>query len=1476
MTELDLLRARLTTLRGEVRDAEALASRTRWSLAQGDAALVEALRAGDADAIERAEGERATAEHEHLEAAGRFSGLNDRLLAGIAGFVDALHDQPDHVGEAVLALVDRSFPIALFPVRLETRFAGPPTAPVLKVRIYPDDLHVDDHEPDLSQEEVVQGEAYWRAVRDGASEVDSWAVLAGRLGPHRALWVRERLEPTDDAAPPTFPDVAFRAPGTSRPAVARALPDLFLVRVRANGTTTITSGRPIADTLQVGIDLSGTPSAPPAAETADLDDDVVVLGEDARWLSDFTAAVEAGMAVEVPLPANTELVDEVAVAGVCISLTPDEGSAIVDDLVSRHRVTHGAGFISPGTPTNNLADTTSGWLSRPDPARLDPADRSPVGDASDAAVLAGALGLATARFAGLVGAADANGSEVEIMARALFEATWGPYLRTQAQPGFPLRLLPEAYAHVTRWVKSGGPLPALRLGRQPYGILPIQPRQTWAPAGDDTFTTWLAGYLPRIRSLWLAGRVDVPSGLAAYAHEPVSSRFRVRTTNASSTRPWATELGLIDGTEGGIQDRRLVAELALGTVLPSVVSQIFVRGAADLWMPLSNDEDLSFPVSAPNPKEATSVLGLLLRNAALQVTTNLADELSSPLVDPEVKGYAATPAPTFSLTGLSGLAVSATSEIAIGAVPALQEKLALHTTDEHGTETTVADRIQELIADFDPITDAGHYRHAEASGAFRGALEDLVAIPTDRRARLAGEVLDAASHRYDAWVTSLATRRLGQLREANPTGLQLGAWGVVQGIRRRTLPSVDRDDLPESTTRDEANRGFVVAPSPQHADVAGVLRAAWIAHGGPSGEPDGPFAVDLRSQRVRQALALADGMRNGQQLGALLGYQLERALHDASGNGTEVDWAVFELRRSYPLAVSSAENANLPSERLVVDGWRVVQDALSDLGAVLDAVVDQVPPGLDPDRCRLAVSDAVTGLIGSLDGLTDLGLAEAMYQLAGSNFARASAVTDMLGRAAMPPDSFDVATTPRGGQGIDQRLVVVFAGADRPAGYSATTPRADLAPEADAFVARRLGELAGISVRLLGEDGTEIGSCALADLGLSALDLAADAASRGSSSPFPLLLARSRTVSGHPEAATLGLDPHADGALVDVLECAARWHQALANRRPLSAASLLPRGRDLPADGPTADDGGRAAVQARVEELAAATGADDPGDHAPLDLETLALWGFDPGSSQAGARAVLTRRLAEARAATDPAVAARALFGSDCVVSGSVLLDQAAPWTVDQELLGISHGDLVGWIQDTGRVRDAAHALDEALLHGELAEGGAGVSIGAGQDPAVPGVIDPSRPDEAEAARRWVGRAFPGQRGNQPVVSFVVVHDGEGATPGATPGQEVTGIELDSWIEVVPDRRGAGAIAANIASPDSRAPNTILLAVPADVGAPWTRESLFSVIDEALELAECRLVDLDASRQHADERRWRELLHQRVEFPTRYIAKGTP
>ena len=72
--------------------------------------------------------------------------------------------------------------------------------------------------------------------------------------------------------------------------------------------------------------------------------------------------------------------------------------------------------------------------------------------------------------------------------------------------------------------------------------------------------------------------------------------------------------------------------------------------------------------------------------------------------------------------------------------------------------------------------------------------------------------------------------------------------------------------------------GYVHAPSRGQAAAAAVLHNAYLTHA--DGNAPNPFPINLSSDRVRHALRIIEGIRQGQLLGALLGYQFEQGLHE--------------------------------------------------------------------------------------------------------------------------------------------------------------------------------------------------------------------------------------------------------------------------------------------------------------------------------------------------------------------------------------------------------------------------------------------------------------------------------------------------------------------------------------------------------------------------------------------------------------------
>src|SRR4051812_24303354 len=102
------------------------------------------------------------------------------------------------------SLCPGDLPLVLLPVRLETRFFTLPNGtPELRVRIFPDKIHLDSHEPDLTADEQMWGQRYWqqnwRAGSDTVASSDAWRQIANRFGARRAAWIVRVLQPTNPA-----------------------------------------------------------------------------------------------------------------------------------------------------------------------------------------------------------------------------------------------------------------------------------------------------------------------------------------------------------------------------------------------------------------------------------------------------------------------------------------------------------------------------------------------------------------------------------------------------------------------------------------------------------------------------------------------------------------------------------------------------------------------------------------------------------------------------------------------------------------------------------------------------------------------------------------------------------------------------------------------------------------------------------------------------------------------------------------------------------------------------------------------------------------------------------------------------------------------------------------------------------------------------------------------------------------------------
>jgi|GEM_PF-1990353 len=225
---------------------------------------------------------------------------------------------------------------------------------------------------------------------------------------------------------------------------------------------------------------------------------------------------------------------------------------------------------------------------------------------------------------------------------------------------------------------------------------------------------------------------------------------------------------------------------------------------------------------------------------------------------------------------------------------------------------------------------------------------------------------------------------------------------------------------------DPDNQGYIHAPSINHATTAAVLRAGYESHKLNTGSPDDTLALNNNSKRVRKALYYLEGVNNGQELGALLGYQFERGLHDRD---IGLDAYIREIRLKFPFvsgrvtdntgvtSVESAESYN------VVNGLELLESSEDPTGDYPYGVLPIDGLGGLPasGNAKAAIIAEVEKLHDAMDGINDLLMSEAMHQVVLGNYPKASAVLSSMGGTPLAIDP-DVIKTPRNFDILNHRV----------------------------------------------------------------------------------------------------------------------------------------------------------------------------------------------------------------------------------------------------------------------------------------------------------------------------------------------------------------------------------------------------------------------------------------------------------------------
>jgi hypothetical protein len=1262
----------------------------------------------------------------------------------------------------------------LFPARLETRLDGDNGGWTLRVIVIPDEAFITRHDPLPSAAEMVAlGEMWqmlaaaepstpspWLLLQQPAGQV-AWERFSQQVGSRRAAWLARSFPPILNNGSVTIPAAAQSE--EFAPNIVQGFPRRLTLWALWDDETLERLHE-----FQVAADALSLEFEPEPEEKGE------------PWWASWKSANEVGLAGNIDLPRNPDGLQALMVLGV--------GENNPAELLLAHAASGALGLLAPGTPTNSLdgepaADTgkdVETWRRLTVAALVGETVQPGSGTWQVSAMLTGEEEL----LPQLPGEHGAPWTLNQQMVAALWPALWGHAVKDIWAFGEDAhRLAAWAAAHLF----PEGPLPAIRIDDQPYGLLPTTSLAHWkVDSADPAVEEALVRHLQTMRRHWAAAARGVGNVVGADSERLLDLIARTASSERYAHRYF-----------GSVELFTYVYYRVLGKALPQSLrewwrNQHQVLAATGrypqrFYLTAGHYRNLPFPLVVPNELPS----GMELK----EVLETIADfpSVSYDALVREVLGGVVPDSLLVRLALYARFLSAADAALA-------QAKLGGPILDP-----PVADRTQPTVIE----EWAPRWRQNIGTPAddvherMRTGLHELAGAEPAELERVLRATVDSASHRIDPWVTSIAWRRLEEMQRNRAAEFVLGAYGWVDGpLRGEPGPT---------------EGGLLHTPSYQQTLTAVILRDKFLsaqAMGQQSGNGHSPWAMNLDSRLVRLAEEIAAEVRQGGHIWQVLGRQVERVV----GGRAQV-----ELLRS-----QFSTHTGRASEAAVCNGIEALQNLLNPAARVVPLSSEQEAALQELDRV--------------LDVYGDLLVMEAVHHVVAGRSDVAGVAMDAASGLKMPP-TLEAVRTPRAGRSVSSNVLAVL-----PA-HGAAPPGSGPATLADSAVAAYVAAALGGATTWVWEveSGGTPGSVSLADLDLDPIDtvlLSHDTLQQ-------LVLAQSgaeaitggngsaRQQRAHDLVRLLGNQPallhelvpatldeaaraavHAQDSAIR-LELATRYQQIVAaavsllidlETAPVAAPELLRqalRWGITPPDTPGATEDNQLARAAATlgNRLATAPALDHSS--SPPQVDTSALEAL---SASAVATAIAELVAPEGQLAILSRLPALEL-------AGRTGLNTAQPATsLESE-----------WLTVVAAVRARMATLEAYQLQGSL----------LGQhEPLLAWSNRPADP--------WQTEVSEDAAGIKEMTRLVVAYG-----PDETWGTTVAAGVVDSWSETIPDTDHVTSAAFGFNAPAARAPQAVLLAVPPIPGAPLDDDLLAQILVETRELVHARMAraqDLGAYR----------------------------